>query len=312
VFLFVLPPPPSSDDGESESPDESPPPSPVPRHVVVAQLPPPQLYANQEDGPDHPDCQTCQLAGSVGHYRFSPRRPCSRPRPTAEIDISPQCMLPVSATNGYNITFSWEEDFNWGDGAAAAAPIWSQEAWEENEDAVADADALAGYMERNNAAAAAAADAKAPHRACWNGANWAEQEWEDQDLPLVYPNHAGSLQSVHSSMPGLETVPPTPSPSLPLLQLQYMPDRAAGPTYALQVGPSLHRQPVEERLTLLHQLRNVLITENKEEQILVRRFLLQLMLPLLPCLLVAATPLPLLSMYLPAAATPFSEQLKVR
>jgi hypothetical protein len=199
------------------------------------------------------------------------RRPCHRPRPTAEIYISPQCTLPVSATNGHDVTFSWEEDFDWGYGAAAAAaPIWSQEAWEENEDAVVAADALAGYMERNNAAAAAA-NAEAPHRARWNGADWAEQEWEDQDLPLVYPNHAGLPQSVHSSMPGLETVPPTPSPSSPPLQLQYMPDGAAGPTYALQVGPSLHRQPVEERLTLLHQLRNVLITENEEEQILARR-----------------------------------------
>jgi hypothetical protein len=72
-------------------------------------------------------------------------------------------------------------------------------------------------------------------------------------------------------MPGLETVPLPPSPLSPPLQLQYMPHGEAGPTYALQIGPSLRRQPVEERVTLMHQLRNVLISEEEEEQILSRR-----------------------------------------
>jgi hypothetical protein len=86
--LFVTPPPPPS--GEEESPPPSPalesPPSPVlPHQVVVMDAenvnrihcgpfpavvhplgPPQQLYANQgDDDPDHPDCQTCNLAGSV-------------------------------------------------------------------------------------------------------------------------------------------------------------------------------------------------------------------------------------------------------
>jgi hypothetical protein len=72
-------------------------------------------------------------------------------------------------------------------------------------------------------------------------------------------------------MPGLETVLPMPSLLPRPLQLQYMPHGEAGPTYALQVGPSLHRQTVEERVTLLHQLQNVLISETEEEQILARR-----------------------------------------
>jgi hypothetical protein len=84
----------------------------------------------------------------------------------------------------------------------------------------------------------------------------------------------GSTVSIHSSIPLLESVPPTPSsspPSPPPLQLHYIPHGDAGPTYALQVGPSLHLQPVQQRLALLHQLRNVLILEGEEENILSRR-----------------------------------------
>jgi hypothetical protein len=237
ALFFVLPPPPPSDDGKSESPDESPPSSPEHR-VIAAQPPPPQLYANQEDwpgGPDHPDCQTCQLAGSVGHYRCSPCRPCRRPRLTAEIDISPQITLPVSATNGHghdDIALLWEEDFDWSNGAAAAGHIWTQDEWKENVGAPAAANNLYNYMEERNAAAAAAADDNDGDAHRWNGADWNEEDWENQDLPLVNPVYRGdrgrdrlpqSIPSIHSLMPGLETVPPTPSPSPPPLQLQYMP-----------------------------------------------------------------------------------------
>jgi hypothetical protein len=179
---------------------------------------------------------------------------------TAEIDISPQITLPVSATKGHGaIALSWEEDFDWSDDAAAAAPIWTHDEWEENVGAAAAADNLYNYMEERNAAAAAAADNNDGDAHCWNGADWNEEGWENQDLPLVYPIDRGnrgrdgspqSIPSIHSSMPGLETVPPTPLPS----QLQYMPHGEAGQTYALQVGPSLRQQPVEERVTLLHQL----------------------------------------------------------
>jgi hypothetical protein len=94
------------------------------------------------------------------------------------------------------------------------------------------------------------------------------------DLPLLHPDRGDcneSPLSVHSSLPLLESVPPTPSSSPPPLQLQYIPHGDAGPTYALQVGPSLHLQPVQQRLALLHQLRNVLISEGEEENILSRR-----------------------------------------
>jgi hypothetical protein len=359
AVLFITPPPPPSDDGESESPDESPPLLPVlPHQVLVTDdvnvvhrihcrpfpavaHPPPQLYANQqEDGPDHPDCQTCNLAGSVGHYRCSPRRRCRQPHPTAEIDISPQCTLPVSATNGHDV-FSCEEDYDsWfeRDNAAAAAaanalaaPIWNQADWEEHEDAVAAANALASYIERNNAAAfdaAAAAAADALDAPCprWIGADWDKHDWEES-LPLVQQNdRAGSPQSVYSSMPGLETAPPSP-PLLRNLLDPLPPHRpedwqvtvrrdapdptldqmvlwnanilhvpagggAARPTYAIQaddvvfclpagtgvhvryhspfsngtVELTLHRRPIEERLTLLNQLRIVLLTVGEEEK----------------------------------------------
>jgi hypothetical protein len=129
------------------------------------------------------------------------------------------------------------------------------------------------YMEERNAAAAAAADNNDGDAHRWNGADWNEEDWENQDLPLVYPIDRGdrgrdgspqSIPSIQSSMPGLETVSPTPSPLPPPLQLQYMPHGEAGPTYALQVCPSLRRQPVEEHVTLLHQLQNVLISEEEE------------------------------------------------
>jgi hypothetical protein len=293
--LFVSPPPPPSDEGESESPDESPPPSPQhQRAVAVAQPPPPppppQLYANQrynnhEDiiwpgAADHPDRQTCQLAGSVGHYRCSPRRSCRRPHLSAQVEITPQMTLPHSATNGHgqgDISLSWEEDFDWtGGAAAAAAPSHelSQDDWEENVGAAADN--LYNYMEARNAAAANGDHGDANR---WDGADWnaaEDYEWERQglDLPLLHPDRGdreGSTASIHSSLPLLESVPPTPSSSPPPLQLQYIPHGDAGPTYALQVGPSLHLQPVQQCVALLHQLRNVLIMEGEEEDILSRR-----------------------------------------
>jgi hypothetical protein len=87
------------------------------------------------------------------------------------------------------------------------------------------------------------------------------------------PEHEGLPISADSSLPLLESVPRTPSPysSPQPLQLQYIPEGDAGPTYALQVGPSLRLQPVQQRVALLHQLWNVLISEGEEEDILSRR-----------------------------------------
>jgi hypothetical protein len=185
-----------------------------------------------------------------------------------------------------DIALSWEEDFDWTSGAAAAAAPyqqrqqqehheWSQDDWEENVGAAAAADNLYNYMEARNAAAGHNNNGYA-HR--WENAdlNVAENdEWEqDPDLPLLQPDpeRKGSPISAHSSLPLLESVPRTPSPSSSPqpLQLQYIPGDA-GPTYALQVGPSLRLQPVQQRVALLHQLRNVLISEGEEEDILSRR-----------------------------------------
>jgi hypothetical protein len=105
--------------------------------------------------------------------------------------------------------------------------------------------------------------------------DWAADEWEAMDLPMMQPDpeREESPISAHSSLPLLESVPRTPSPSLSPqpLQLQYIPEGDAGPTYALQVGPSLHLQRVQQRLALMHQLRNVLISEEEEVKIRSRR-----------------------------------------
>jgi hypothetical protein len=101
------------------------------------------------------------------------------------------------------------------------------------------------------------------------------------DLLQPDPEREESPISAHSSLPLLESVPvlspspplqfrnpsPPPSPSPQPLQLQYVPDGDAGPTYALQVGPSLHLQPLQQRLALAHQLRNVLILTEEEEML---------------------------------------------
>jgi hypothetical protein len=141
--------------------------------------------------------------------------------------------------------------------------------------AAAAADNLYNYMEERNAAAAADKNHDHGDAYRWNGADWNDEDWENQDLPLVHPVDRGdrdrSPLSIHSSLPLLESVPPTTSPSPPPLQLQYIPHGDAGPTYAIQVGPSLRLQPVEQRVTLLHQLRNVLVSEEEEEHILSRR-----------------------------------------
>jgi hypothetical protein len=185
---------------------------------------------------------------------------------------------------------SWE-DFGWTAGAtAAAAPYqqrqqqrsgeWSQDDWETNVDAAANANAANYYEERNGPngyehpgmrIAATGHNRHADHGNQHQRINncgmmtfgdWTQDEWEDLDLPMLQPDpeREESPISAHSSLPLLESVPvPSPSSSPQPLQLQYIPEGDAGPTYALQVGPSLHLQPVQQRLALVHQLRNVLI-----------------------------------------------------
>jgi hypothetical protein len=152
---------------------------------------------------------------------------------------------------------------------------WSQDDWEENVSAAAAADNL----EVRNAAAGHNGYAHRGYAHRWEGTDWdvaENDEWEqDPDLTLLQPDpeREGSPISAHSSLPLLESLPRTPSPSSSPqpLQLQYIPEGDARPTYALQVGPSLRLQPVQQRVALLHQLRNVLISEGEEENILSRR-----------------------------------------
>jgi hypothetical protein len=102
------------------------------------------------------------LAGRVSHYQCSPRQPCRRPRPTEEIEITPQCTLPVSKTNGHGRdVFSWDEDYD-------------------------------SWFERDNAAAANAAAANADAAADALAALlWQQADWDKADLP-VEPDHASS------------------------------------------------------------------------------------------------------------------------
>jgi hypothetical protein len=261
--LFVSPP--SSPSDEEELPPPSPPP---PQHLVIPPQhqrpvavvqPLPPMFANQPmrihheniiwpGTADHPARRTCHQAGRVGHYRCSPGRPCLRPHPSAQI--------PHSTTNGFQSMHgqddiseenSWE-DFDWTAGAAAAAAPyqqrqqqehheWSQDDWEENVSAAAAAAAADSYKVRN----AAAGHNGYAHRGIafahrWENEDWAaSDEWEqDPDLPLMQPDpeHEGLPISAHSSLPLLESVPRTPSPSSSPqpLQLQYIPEGDAGPT----------------------------------------------------------------------------------
>jgi hypothetical protein len=92
----------------------------------------------------------------------------------------------------------------------------------------------------------------------------------EHDPPIsVLNSSSGSslplLESV-SPPPPLQhrnpTPPPPPSPEP--LQIQYVSDGEAGPTYALQVGPSLRLQPLQQRLVLASQLREALISGEEE------------------------------------------------
>jgi hypothetical protein len=259
--LFVSPPPSPWDEEESPPPSPPPPQHLIPhqhqRPVAVVQ-PLPPMFANQPmrihheniiwpGAADHPARRTCQQAGSVGHYRCSPGRPCLRPHPSAQI---PAVQLPHSATNRFQSVHgqddielpgeeSWE-DFGWTAGAtAAAAPYqqrqqqetgeWSQDDWERNVDSAAAAAAADsyevwgqnGYAHRGMRNAAAGHNGYANrgiafnHR--WENEDWtADDEWEqDPDLPLMQPDpeREGSPISAHSSLPLLESVPRTPSPS---------------------------------------------------------------------------------------------------
>jgi hypothetical protein len=111
--------------------------------------------------------------------------------------------------------------------------------------------------------------------------DWMQEEWEQMDLMQHDPEREESPISAHSSSPSslplLESVPspspplqfrnPSPPPSPEPLQLQYVPDGDAGLTYALQVGPSLHLQPLQQHLVMAQQLRHVLITTEEEEML---------------------------------------------
>jgi hypothetical protein len=188
---------------------------------------PPQLYANQgDDNPDHPDRQTCNLAGSVGHYRCSPGRPCRQPSAAEEIQITPQCTLPVSETNGHGRdVFSWDED-NGGwleqdnaaaTDAAAAAPLWQQRNLDDQLEAPAShavsPQSVHSYMPALETAPPLPPqqqnllDPIPPHHA-WD---WEVRVRDDAPLPTVDQMVLWNAQAVHvPTGGGRELFPPIP------------------------------------------------------------------------------------------------------
>jgi hypothetical protein len=98
--------------------------------------------------------------------------------------------------------------------------------------------------------------------------DWTQEEWDQMELmqhdpPVLAHNSSSSslplLESVSPSPP-LQFWNPSPPPSVEPLQIHYVPDGEAGPAYALQVGPSLQLQPLQQRLVLADQLRHALIS----------------------------------------------------
>jgi hypothetical protein len=102
----------------------------------------------------------------------------------------------------------------------------------------------------------------------WTQEEWDQMEQMQHDPPIsAHNSSSGSLpllESVSPSPPLQHRNPSPPPPSPEPLQIQYVPDGEAGLTYALQVGPSLRLQPLQQRLVLASQLREALISGEEE------------------------------------------------
>jgi hypothetical protein len=98
----------------------------------------------------------------------------------------------------------------------------------------------------------------------WTQEEWDQMEQKEHDPPIsVSSISSSSLPSLVSVSPPLQHRNPSPPPSSPPsspkpIHLQYVTDGAAGPVYALQLGPSLRHQPLQQRLVLADQLREAL------------------------------------------------------
>jgi hypothetical protein len=103
----------------------------------------------------------------------------------------------------------------------------------------------------------------------WTQEEWDQMEQKEHDPPIsVSSISSSSLPSLVSVSPPMQHRNPSPPPSSPPspepIQLQYVTDGAAGPVYALQLGPSLRHQPLQQRLVLADQLREALISPEEE------------------------------------------------
>jgi hypothetical protein len=104
----------------------------------------------------------------------------------------------------------------------------------------------------------------------WTQEEWDRMERKEHDPPIsVINSSSSSLPSLVSVSPPLQNRNPSPPPSSPPsspepLQLRYVTDGESGPVYALQIGPSLRHQPLQQRLVLADQLREALISGEEE------------------------------------------------
>jgi hypothetical protein len=106
--------------------------------------------------------------------------------------------------------------------------------------------------------------------------DWTQEEWDrmermehDPPISVINSSSGSSLPLLESVSPPLQHRNPSPPPSSPPsspepLQLRYVTDGEAGPVYALQIGPSLRHQPLQQRLVLADQLREALISGEEE------------------------------------------------
>jgi hypothetical protein len=106
--------------------------------------------------------------------------------------------------------------------------------------------------------------------------DWTQEEWDrmerrehDPPISVINSSSGSSLPFLESVSPPLQHRNPSPPTSSPPsspepLQLRYVTDGESGPVYALQIGPSLRHQPLQQGLVLADQLREALISGEEE------------------------------------------------
>jgi hypothetical protein len=261
------------------------------------------VWAGAANHPARRSCYHAGRVGhyscSLGRPCLRPHGPSSAQYPAIDPPIPHRATNGIQIVHGQHDISpeDREENSGWTAGATAADAQQPRSAADLEWDAEVDEDAYAGaaaythmdgYAHRGMMGAATGhfrqADRGNQHRRFQNVrermtfGDWTQEEW-DQMERMQHDPPVSAHNSSSSSLPLLESVSPSPplqhrnpspppsppSPSSPEpLQIQYVPDGEAGPTYALQVGPSLWLQPLQQRLVLLNQLREAIISGEEE------------------------------------------------